>query len=246
MVWVFAVKVVRDVYGDIVDGSMKTCGGTLVASKYVVTAAHCVSGAEQIRANFGVEDIFMFDMFDDMYDPEKKEDDRSLSMRVSKTMIHEDYNSYTGENNIAVLELIMKIDTDVYPPACLAKTSDTTSFYGKKAQVYGYTPEKTWKEERWHPPPSAPLHVVTIPVVSKAKCEQALGYSVGDGHLCAGGEDGKDACNLWMNMGWEDEAEGLVADDGGPLTHFINGQHVLIGVVGDIGGNGKGWDCGKV
>ena len=53
-------------------------------------------------------------------------------------IIHENYNK-TGqsENDIAILELPEEVDLTIYTPACMAKTSDTTTFDGKNAWVYG-------------------------------------------------------------------------------------------------------------
>ena len=40
-------------------------------------------------------------------------------------------------NDIAIIELAEEVDLSIYTPACLAKTSDTTTFDGKNAWVYG-------------------------------------------------------------------------------------------------------------
>ena len=40
-------------------------------------------------------------------------------------------------NDIAIIELAEEVDLSIYTPACLAKTSDTTTFDGKNASVYG-------------------------------------------------------------------------------------------------------------
>ena len=52
---------------------------------------------------------------------------------------HENYDSSTTDNDIAIIELAQEVDLTIYTPACLAKTSDTTTFDGKKAWVYGET-----------------------------------------------------------------------------------------------------------
>ena len=40
-------------------------------------------------------------------------------------------------NDIAIIELAKEVDLTTYTPACIAKTSDTNSFNGKTAWVYG-------------------------------------------------------------------------------------------------------------
>ena len=59
------------------------------------------------------------------------------TIAVSAIFNHESYNSPTKnlENDITVLELAEEVDLNVYTPACLAQTSDTTTFDGKMAQV---------------------------------------------------------------------------------------------------------------
>ena len=48
---------------------------------------------------------------------------------------HENYKF--PHNDIAIIELAEEVDLSIYTPACLAKTSDTTTFDGKNASVYG-------------------------------------------------------------------------------------------------------------
>ena len=58
------------------------------------------------------------------------------TIAVSAIYNHESYNSPTPlANDITVLELAEEVDLNVYTPACLAQTSDATTFDGKTAQV---------------------------------------------------------------------------------------------------------------
>ena len=48
------------------------------------------------------------------------------------------HKSFKNNNfDIAILQLAKEVDLNTYTPACLAKTSDTTTFDGKTAWVYG-------------------------------------------------------------------------------------------------------------
>ena len=62
-------------------------------------------------------------------------------------IIHENYNK-TGqsENDIAILELPEEVDLTIYTPACMAKTSDTSTFDGKKALAYGEITAQKWQD----------------------------------------------------------------------------------------------------
>ena len=50
---------------------------------------------------------------------------------------HENYDKVTTDNDVAIIELAEEVDLTIYTPACMAKTSDTTTFDGENALVYG-------------------------------------------------------------------------------------------------------------
>ena len=140
-------------------------------------------------------------------------------VKVKTIFNHENYKPANGSlnNDIAVLELEEEVDLNVYTPACLAKTSDATTFNGKNALVYGWGTTSSGGSS------SSKLLEVEVPVVDKATCAGAMG-PMEDGQICAGGVKDKDACQ---------------GDSGGPLSYESNGQHVLIGDVSYGDGCGK-------
>ena len=113
--------------------------------------------------------------------------------KVVKIIQHEDYNSFTISNDIALLKLQFPLAMDNYvqPIVLPAQEQDTTgdcvvSGWGTTAEG-GSSPSYLMK--------------VTVPVVSDAKCRDA--YDIDDSNICAGyDEGGKDACQ---------------GDSGGPL-----------------------------
>ena len=58
-----------------------------------------------------------------------------MTIDVASYSNHESYSFH--DNDITIIELAQKVDLTTYTPACLAKTSDTTTFDGKNALVYG-------------------------------------------------------------------------------------------------------------
>ena len=56
---------------------------------------------------------------------------------VTSFIKHENFNQTNLDNDIALIELAEEVDLTTYTPACLAKTSDTTTFDGKNATAYG-------------------------------------------------------------------------------------------------------------
>jgi len=172
-------------------GSSQFCGGTLVASKYVITAAHCMFFDNDATQPLATTDVTVrigdhnLAATGETSIPEK-------TVAVSAIYNHENYN-----------------DINVYTPACLAQTSDTTTFDGKIAQVYGWGTTSSGGSS------SSTLLEVSLPVVTNTQCATSMGL-VEDGQICAGGEAGKDSCQ---------------GDSGGPLSYESNGQHILIGDV---------------
>lgn len=191
-----------------VPGFNHYCGGTLVASKYVVTAAHCMWVDEAETQPRPVADITVTIGEHDLSQtgettiPEKK-------VAVASYVNHEDYSKpNTYSNDITVIELAEELDLTVYIPACLAQTGDTTAFDGKTAQAYGWGANVA--DASAYPDI---LQEVSVPVVTKAQCATDV-TNLEDGMICAGGVAGEDTCS---------------GDSGGPLTYESGDQHILIG-----------------
>ena len=155
----------------------------------MVTAAHCTYYDDQ-----NTQPLFLSDIKITL-----GEHDRSIqgegvlkekTVGVVKIFRHEKFNTYTIANDIAVLELSEDVDIETYTPVCMAKTSDSKSFYGKPAKTYG------WGTTTFGGKKSNILRTVTLPVVgpSNLKCQESMEeHHVGK--ICAGGL-GKDACQV--------------------------------------------------
>lgn len=167
-----------------------------MASKYVVTAAHCfktkfgqILGEQDVVVRLGEHSI---DITGETHIPEK-------TVRISKIIKHENHvDGTTSEgtymNDIALLELADEVDLNVYTPACLARSTDINTFDGMIAQVYG------WGRIIEDGAPSSILLEVDIPVVTYAECNRAMGVKYpetpNNGQICAGGVEGQDACEV--------------------------------------------------
>ena len=60
-----------------------------------------------------------------------------MTIDVASFTAHENFSWDLFDNDIAIIEIAEEVDLSIYTPACLAKTSDTTTFDGKNALVYG-------------------------------------------------------------------------------------------------------------
>ena len=164
------------------------CGGTLVASKYVISAAHCMfeyddngivtaaTTADQIAIRIGDHNLDL-------------DGETSLTaqfVNVIKITNHPDYNQQIGQesvisdgHDITILELEEDLDLNTYTPACLAKTTDTTSFDGEMATVAGWGVIDDGTNTATFVP-----HEVDIPVIAAADCRWSRNVS---SIICTGG-----------------------------------------------------------
>jgi len=169
-------------------GGSLMCGGSLISPNKVLTAGHCCDGQSSSRLAVRVGAHHLYE-----------EDPGQMDIAVSEVHLHENYDSWTIQNDICMLDLaedanfgnenIAAIDI---PSAdleyenghlCTVSGWGTTSEGGSLAKV---------------------LMKVEVPVVSDAKCRDAYGQSdIADSMICAGtDEGGKDSCQ---------------GDSGGPL-----------------------------
>ena len=155
------------------------CGGTLVASRYVVTAAHCVaafSSPSAVWVRVGDHDLAT-----------TGETGVERTVAVSRIIVHPGYDDTTKDNDVALLHLAEHLDLATYTPACIAESGET--FAGDTATVYG------WGTVEYGGDRAHKLLEVDVDVVTNEECGAAM-HHITESMLCAGGQEGEDACQV--------------------------------------------------
>jgi len=156
------------------------CGGSIVNSNYVLTAAHCCAGQLALAVHVVAGGIKLY-----------VNEGTEQRVNVAKILAHEDYDSSTISNDICLLKLSEPLDlsgSDIQAVAFPAQGEETPAGTPGIVTGWGATSEGSAL--------AANLKKVTVPVVSDAECRQSYGSSeIADSMICAGlPEGGKDSC----------------------------------------------------
>ncbi|UXI18385.1 hypothetical protein NH340_JMT04328 [Sarcoptes scabiei] len=188
------------------------CGGALVNSRFIVTAAHCIYQApmNQLNVIIGAHDI---------EDP-RFQDIPPQYFRVSRVILHPNFRfsaSHPDRFDVALIKLDNPVRfSDSVLPVCLPE--DNLRFEGRKGVVTGWGKTDPALSNRYG---TRLLQKVDVPIIDNEKCEiwhrtRGIDLRIFSEMMCAGYEDGqKDAC---------------VGDSGGPLVLNINGRWTLAGI----------------
>ncbi|CAH0398708.1 unnamed protein product [Chilo suppressalis] len=191
--------------------SVYVCGGTLIDSLHIMTAAHCIKSYKgiELRVRLGEWDVNR----DVEFYPYIERD-------VISVVVHPMYYAGTLDNDLAILKMDHPVEWTKYPhisPACLP--DKYTDYSGQRCWTTGWGKDAFGDYGKYQ----NVLKEVDVPIHSHNVCQQQLrktrlgyNYELNQGFLCAGGEEGKDACK---------------GDGGGPLVCERGGTWQLVGVV---------------
>jgi hypothetical protein len=189
-----------------------SCGGTVIADRWVLTAGHCVVGksAADFSVTEGTDNLTA----------------GGHAMRVDRVVLHEQYAGGPPRSDIALLHLMVSAQSPGQP--LMGDAAARIMLHaGATATLAGFGLTTTQPISGAHTGTlSNVLREVDLPVVERAECARILGNIfgvsnvnfVGESTVCAGvpGIGGRDAC---------------FGDSGGPLTIDVDRHRVQAGVV---------------
>ncbi|CAJ1081012.1 LOW QUALITY PROTEIN: hyaluronan-binding protein 2-like [Xyrichtys novacula] len=194
------------------------CGGILLESCWVLTAAHCIKSGVEMQVVLGGVDIEKDEVYDQV-------------IPVEKAIVHEEYRQtpFALHNDVAMLQLKVTDrpycakETRFVKTACLPNMNFDS---GTECVISGWGVTET---QRYG---TNQLLDARVLLISQDKCKapHVYGDSLDSSMFCAGNmKGGVDSCQ---------------GDSGGPLVCERNGTHYVVGVVSWGDGCGKKYKPG--
>ncbi|XP_028525361.1 chymotrypsin-like protease CTRL-1 [Apis cerana] len=189
------------------NGRVSQCGGTIISSRWVLTAGHCVaSGPYQFLVVFGTRDKTGI-AYNFYQGP-------GVAMLTTQAVLHPKYR--TTMNDIALLHMPQNIPfgTNIRPIQFAGSGYTDETYADKTGMVIG------WGKDGPIGTGTKRLKYAAVPIISNYEC--SMYWPITEAHVCTSAAYDQDACQ---------------GDSGGPLIVMKNRKPLQVGIVSYGDGN---------
>uniref|UniRef100_A0A665TYN0 Coagulation factor VII-like n=1 Tax=Echeneis naucrates TaxID=173247 RepID=A0A665TYN0_ECHNA len=180
------------------------CGGVIFKPTWIITASHCMENTDTrfLKVVAGTRG------------PLSEDEGTEQRIQVSEIIMHENYETHTADNDIALLRLVTPITYNRYTvPVCLP----TRPLAERDLWAVHFHTVSGWGRRGENGPTSHILRRLKVPRIRTQQCVDESGVVLTKNMFCAGYIEGQ-----------QDSCKG---DSGGPLVTKYKKTTFLLGIV---------------